>query len=139
MLVTCPSPAGNTGNGKCKKTRKGEFGASPIALPRDRHASFEPQIIPRHQTRWTGFHDKILSLYARGHDGAGDSRPPGRDAWHRGFPNAHFLRIDTLIDEVKTWRSRPLEGLCPRNRPRAIPFFDFYPEILKVIYTTRRG
>ena len=58
--------AGNTRNGKSKKTLKGEFGELPIEIPRDRHGSFEPQIIPKHQTRWTGFDDKILSLYARG-------------------------------------------------------------------------
>ncbi|CAM8631681.1 Transposase, mutator type [Burkholderiales bacterium] len=28
--------------------------------------NFEPQLIPKHQTRWSGFDDKILSLYARG-------------------------------------------------------------------------
>jgi putative transposase len=32
----------------------------------DRHGSFEPQLIPKHQTRWTGFDDKIISPYARG-------------------------------------------------------------------------
>ncbi|PPK74758.1 mutator family transposase, partial [Methylobacter tundripaludum] len=57
---------GNTRNGKSKKTLKGEFGELPIEIPRDRHGSFEPQIIPKHQTRWNGFDDKILSLYARG-------------------------------------------------------------------------
>ncbi|GKS68588.1 hypothetical protein W03_05920 [Nitrosomonas sp. PY1] len=60
------NPAGNTRNGKSKKTLKGEFGELPLEIPRDRHGSFEPQIIPKHQTRWTGFDDKILSLYARG-------------------------------------------------------------------------
>jgi putative transposase len=58
--------AGNARNGKSKKTLKGDFGELPIDIPRDRHASFEPQIVPKHQTRWTGFDDKILSLYARG-------------------------------------------------------------------------
>jgi putative transposase len=58
--------AGNARNGKSKKTLKGDFGELPIDVPRDRHASFEPQIVPKHQTRWTGFDDKILSLYARG-------------------------------------------------------------------------
>jgi putative transposase len=38
----------------------------PIDIPRDRQGSFEPQLIPKHQTRWAGFDDKILSLYARG-------------------------------------------------------------------------
>lgn len=30
------------------------------------YVTFEPQLIPKHQTRWTGFDDKILSLYSRG-------------------------------------------------------------------------
>ena len=58
--------AKNTRNGKSSKTLKGEFGELPIDIPRDRHGSFEPQLIPKHQTRWAGFDDKILSLYARG-------------------------------------------------------------------------
>ena len=58
--------AGNTRNGKSKKTLKGEFGELPIEIPRDRQGTFEPQLIPKHQTRWAGFDDKILSLYARG-------------------------------------------------------------------------
>ena len=60
------NPTGNTRNGKSKKTLKGDFGELPIEIPRDRHGSFEPQIVTKHQTRWTGFDDKILSLYARG-------------------------------------------------------------------------
>lgn len=60
------NPKGNTRNGKSKKTLKGEFGELPIEIPRDRDGSFEPLIVPKHQTRWTGFDDKILSLYARG-------------------------------------------------------------------------
>jgi|GEM_PF-5032889 len=48
------------------KTLKGEFGELPIEVPRDRHGSFEPQLIPKHQTCWNGFDDKIISLYARG-------------------------------------------------------------------------
>jgi hypothetical protein len=58
--------AGNTRNGRSKKTLKGDFGELPIEIPRDRAGTFEPQIITKHQTRWSGFDDKILSLYARG-------------------------------------------------------------------------
>lgn len=60
------NPAGNVRNDKSKKTLKGDFGEQLIVVPRCRHASFEPQIMPKHQTRWTGFDDKILSFYARG-------------------------------------------------------------------------
>ena len=51
--------AGNTRNGTSRKTLKGEFGELPIEIPRDRQGSFEPQLVPKHQTRWTGFDDKI--------------------------------------------------------------------------------
>jgi len=51
--------SGNTRNGKSRKTLKGEFGALPIEVPRDRHGSFEPQLIPKHQTRWAGFDDCV--------------------------------------------------------------------------------
>ena len=63
-LVT--NETGNTRNGRSKKTLKGDFGELPIEIPRDRAGTFEPQIITKHQTRWSGFDDKILSLYARG-------------------------------------------------------------------------
>ena len=59
-------PSGNTRNGRSKKTLKGEFGSVPIEVPRDRQGTFEPQLVPKHQTRWSGFDNKILSLYARG-------------------------------------------------------------------------
>lgn len=57
---------GNSRNGKSAKTIKGEFGSLPIEVPRDRDSSFAPVIIPKGQTRFAGFDDKIISLYARG-------------------------------------------------------------------------
>ena len=40
--------AGNTRNGRSKKTLKGDFGELPIEIPRDRAGTFEPQIITKH-------------------------------------------------------------------------------------------
>src|SRR6201997_1882840 len=57
---------GNPRNGKTRKTLKGEFGELELETPRDREASFEPKIVGKRQTRWTGFDDKIISMYARG-------------------------------------------------------------------------
>src|SRR6478672_1270465 len=57
---------GNSRNGTSAKTIKGSFGAMPIEVPRDRNGTFEPQIIEKHQTRFTGFDENIISLYARG-------------------------------------------------------------------------
>ena len=40
------NPAGNTQNGRSRKTLKGGFGELPIEIPRDRYGTFEPQLIP---------------------------------------------------------------------------------------------
>ena len=37
-----------------------------METPRDRAGEFEPQFVRKYQTRWAGFDDKILSMYARG-------------------------------------------------------------------------
>lgn len=58
--------SGNSRNGTSPKTVKGEFGEVVVETPRDRNGSFEPQILPKHQTRFDGFDDKIISMYARG-------------------------------------------------------------------------
>src|SRR5438132_12392167 len=58
--------SGNSRNGTSPKTVKGDFGEIQLETPRDRKGSFEPQIVPKHQTRIEGFDDKILSLYAFG-------------------------------------------------------------------------
>jgi putative transposase len=58
--------SGNSRNGATSKTVKGEFGEIVVETPRDRNGSFAPQILSKHQTRFDGFDDKILSMYARG-------------------------------------------------------------------------
>ena len=35
-------------------------------MPRDRNATFEPQLIPKHQRRLRGFNELVISLVARG-------------------------------------------------------------------------
>ena len=57
---------GNSRNGTSPKTLLTEDGKVEIAVPRDRASTFEPQLIAKGQTHFTGFDDKILSLYARG-------------------------------------------------------------------------
>jgi putative transposase len=57
---------GNSRNGSSGKTILTEDGEIEIAVPRDRAGSFEPRLIAKGQTRFDGFDDKILSLYARG-------------------------------------------------------------------------
>ena len=58
--------SGNSRNGTSAKTVKGEFGEIVVETPRDRKGTFEPRILRKHQTRFDGFDDKIVSMYARG-------------------------------------------------------------------------
>ena len=58
--------SGNSRNGATTKKLKGEFGEIALETPRDRNGSFEPRIVGKGQTRFTGFDDKIVSMYARG-------------------------------------------------------------------------
>src|ERR1700712_4483851 len=53
---------GNTRNGHNAKTLQGEFGELPLDIPRDRQGAFEPKLVARHQTRWTGFDDRRKQL-----------------------------------------------------------------------------
>ena len=56
----------NRRNGTSRKTLKGNDGALPIDVPRDRDGSFEPELIKKGQTRIDGMDDKIIGLYAAG-------------------------------------------------------------------------
>ena len=57
---------GNRRNGTSPKTVKSKHGEIELDVPRDRQAEFEPVIIKKHQRRFDGFDDAILSLYSRG-------------------------------------------------------------------------
>jgi len=107
------NPVGNTRNGKSRKTLKGEFGELPIEIPRDRHGSFEPQLIPKHQTRWTGFDEKVLSLYARGMT-VREIQAHLEEMYGTEVSPALISSVtDAVLDEVKAWQSRPLDALYP--------------------------
>jgi len=104
---------GNARNGKSKKTLKGEFGELPIDVPRDRQGSFEPQLIPKHQTRWTGFDDKILSLYARGMTVREIQSHLEEMYGTEVSPTLISSVTDAVIEEVKAWQGRPLDSVYP--------------------------
>ncbi len=105
--------AGNTRNGRSRKTLKGEFGELPIEVPRDRHGSFEPQIVPKHQTRWNGFDDRILSLYARGMTVREIQAHLQEMYGAEVSPSLISSVTDAVVDEVITWQARPLDAVYP--------------------------
>jgi hypothetical protein len=104
---------GNTRNGKSIKTLKGEFGELTIEIPRDRHASFEPPIIPKHQTRWDGFDQKILSLYARGMTVREIQSHLEEMYGAEVSPTLISSVTEAVMADAQAWQSHPLDALYP--------------------------
>jgi len=105
--------SGNSRNGKSKKTIKGEFGNMEIAVPRDRNSTFEPVIIPKGETRFTGFDDKIISMYARGMT-TRDIQAHLQEMYGvEVSPTLVSQVTDAITEEVMLWQNRPLEEVYP--------------------------
>lgn len=112
------SKPANRRNGHSKKTIKGEFGEAQIAVPRDRDSDFEPIIVKKHQTRFDGFDDKILSLYARGMS-TRDIQAQLQDLYGVEVSAGLISNVTDAVEaERKLWQNRPLERVYP------IVYFD---------------
>jgi putative transposase len=107
---------GNRRNGYGKKTVVTDTGTIALEVPRDRQASFDPQLIAKYQRRFPGFDDKIISMYARG---MSTREIVGRDLYGIDVsPDLISVVTDAVLDEVAAWQARPLEATYP------LVFFD---------------
>ena len=105
--------SGNSRNGVTTKTLKGEFGELLLETPRDRNGSFEPMMISKGQTRFTGFDEKIISLYARGMS-TRDIQGHLQDMYKVEVSPALISNVtEEVMEEVKTWQNRPLDSVYP--------------------------
>lgn len=105
--------SGNSRNGKTGKTLKGKAGDMPLAVPRDRNGEFEPQFIRKHQTRFDGFDDKIIALYARGLT-VRDIQAHLQEMYGvEVSPGLISAVTEEVQEEVKAWQQRPLDKLYP--------------------------
>jgi putative transposase len=104
---------GNSRNGTTTKTIKGKRGQSSINVPRDRNSTFEPQLVKKNQIRFDGFDEKIISLYARGMT----TREIGGHLEEiygvEVSPGLVSAATDAVIEEVRSWQTRPLDALYP--------------------------
>jgi putative transposase len=103
----------NSRNGKSSKTIKGKRGQVQIDVPRDRESSFEPQLIKKGQTRFDGFDDKIISMYARGMTCREIKAHLQEIYGVEVSPDMISTVTDAVIDEVRAWQSRPLDPIYP--------------------------
>ena len=105
--------SGNSRNGVTTKTLKGDFGEMPLETPRDRQGTFEPKIIGKGQTRFTGFDDKIISMYSRGMSTREIQGHLEEIYQVEVSPTLISNVTDAVMEEVKAWQSRPLEAVYP--------------------------
>jgi len=101
--------SGNSRNGATRKTLQGDFGEIDLETPRDRNGEFEPQLIKKNQTRWTGFDDKILSMYARGMTTREIQGHLEEMYQVQVSPSLISEVTDGVIEEARAWQNRPLE------------------------------
>src|ERR671932_93417 len=103
--------SGNSRNGKSRKKLKGDFGEIDLETPRDRNGTFEPKIVGKHQTRWTGFDDKILSMYARGMTTREIQAHLEEIYGVEVSPTLISNVTDAISEEVTSWQNRVLEPI----------------------------
>jgi putative transposase len=113
-----PGGAPNVRNGSTPKTLQTELGPVEVRTPRDRDATFEPQLVAKRQTRLAGLDDRVLDLYA------GGMTVRDIEAHLQGLYGVQIGRdtisrvTDAVLDDVAAWRSRPLDPVYP------IVYFD---------------
>lgn len=110
--------AGNSRNGYGRKSVVTDSGKLALEIPRDRQASFDPQLIAKYQRRFPGFDDKVISMYARGMS-AREIVGHLRELYGiEVSPDLISAVTDAVLDEIAAWQNRPLEPVYP------VVFFD---------------
>src|ERR1700748_1004059 len=98
--------SGNSRNGSTPKTLLTDIGAVDLAVPWDRNATFEPQIVRKGQTRLKGFNERIIALYARGMT-TRDIRAHLREIYDVEVSPDLISRVtDAVAEEIQEWQSR---------------------------------
>ena len=108
-----PKANSNGRNGYSGKTVHTDDGSVDIDVPRDRDCSFEPQLVKKQQTRFTGMDEKILFLYAKGMT-TREITATFKELYHVEVSASLISRVtDAVMEEVIQWQSRPLDSVYP--------------------------
>src|SRR5918998_858685 len=113
QLLAGEGGAANARNGYGRKTVVTDTGKLDLQIPRDRQASFDPQLIAKYQRRFPGFDDKIISMYARGMS-TREIVGHLRDLYGvEVSPDLISAVTDAVLEEIAAWQARPLEPVYP--------------------------
>ena len=84
-----------------------------IEVPRDRDGDYEPQLIPKGVRRFSGFDDKIISLYGRGMTYS-EIQEHIKEIYHTDISKDLISTItDGIIEESMKWQNRALDSVYP--------------------------
>lgn len=107
------SSSDNSRNGVTRKTVRTEDGQFELDTPRDRQGDFEPQLVKKHQTRFTSMDDKILFLYAQGMT-TREIVDTFKEMYGADVSASLISKVtDAVIEQVIEWQSRPLDAVYP--------------------------
>jgi len=104
-----PTEDGNIRNGYSEKTIKGANGNHRIKIPRDREATFDPLIVPKHKSMTQELEDCIILLYAKGMSNADIIDFTEHTYGVKYSASQVSLITNQLLEDIKTWQQRPLE------------------------------
>ena len=108
-----PADQANHRNGTTPKTVLTDDGTLPLAVPRDRAGTFEPQLVPKGVRRLPGFDAKVLSLYARGLT-VREIQGHLEELYQIAIAPAVISTVtDAVLEEVTAWQQRPLDRVYP--------------------------
>ena len=103
----------NTRNGYNKKTIKSKYGEFDVSIPRDREASFEPQLIKKREVLLNGSEDLILSLYTKGMS-VRDIQLHLDDLYGYELSTQTISNItEKIMEKASEWQNRPLDKIYP--------------------------
>ncbi len=104
--------SGNSRNGYSKKTVKTEsLGDMVLSIPRDRKATFEPQLIPKHSRMSDKIEQAIIGMYSRGMS-TRDIEDLVREVYGVEVSESTVSAVtNKLLDSITEWQSRPLEAV----------------------------
>src|SRR3712207_5821136 len=105
---------GNGRNGYGHKTVVTDTGKLDLQIPRDRQASVDPQLIAKHQRRFPGFDDKVISMYARGMS-TREIVGHLRELWHRGLARPDQRRHGCRSGRDRGLASSPARAGLPAD------------------------
>jgi putative transposase len=108
-----PEGTTNARNGSTPKSVHTDVGTVTIDVPRDRDASFDPIVVPKHTRRLSGFDEQVLSLYAKGFT-CNDIVEHVAEIYGSQVSRDLVTRVtDAVVEDMTAWQNRPLDPVWP--------------------------